>query len=189
MIYCKPFNPKMQTGVRNISIKGPMLRIIARNMTEIAAPTLRTHNSPSAASPLLSHFQSRWPKPRDEPLPVVVQPVPRTIPDSLLRFQFKATFTHGSAIFYPHLKHHPADYKVGLVVKIADMGFNSDLERQIFIEMVGPRYNGGRQDVRFTCEKFANRLENKKYVTYLLEKLVAEAKHLATVAHDYDEKE
>jgi hypothetical protein len=158
-------------------------------MTDLAAPTLRTHNSPNAAIPLITHFQSRWPKARDEPLPAAVQPEPRTIPDEALRFQFKATFTHGSAIFYPHLKHHPADYKIGLVVKIADLGFKSDMERQIFIQLVGPRYNGGRRDVRFTCEKFANRLENKKYVTYLLEKLVAEAKHLATVAHEYDEKD
>ena len=178
----------MHTGVRNIFSRGNLLGVVRRNVTDLVAPTLRTHNSPSAAAPLLTHFQSRWPKPRDEPLPVAVQPEPRTIPDSALKFQFKATFTHGSAIFYPHLKHHPADYKIGLVVKIADMGFKSDLERQIFIQMVGPRYNGGRQEVRFTCDKFANRLENKKYVTYLLEKLVAEAKHLATVAHEYDEK-
>lgn len=65
--------------------------------------------------------------------------------------------------------------------KISDLGFNSDLDRQIFIEMVGPRYNPGRLEVRLTCDKFPNRLENRKYVIYLLEKLVAESKHLATV--------
>ena len=80
---------------------------------------------------------------------------------------------------YPHLKYHPADYKVGLVVKVADCGFESDLEKDIFLEMVGKRYNTGKKEVRLTTDRFSNRVENKKYLTLLLERLIAESKRLA----------
>jgi small subunit ribosomal protein S35 len=77
------------------------------------------------------------------------------------------------------LKFHPADFKVGLVVKVEDCGFQSDLEKDIFIEMVGKRYNTGKKAVRLTSNRFSNRVENKKYLTLLLERLIAESKKLA----------
>lgn len=44
-------------------------------------------------------------------------PLPkRTVSDSALNFQLTATFTHGSAIFFPHLKMNPADAKVKMTV-------------------------------------------------------------------------
>jgi hypothetical protein len=105
----------------------------------------------------------------------------RTIPDSKLRFQMRATFSQGSAIFYPHLKFHPADYKVGLVVSVADLGLSAE-ELPIFLEMVGPRYNQGKRTVRLTADRFPNRLENKKYLIFLLEKLLLETKRITKIA-------
>lgn len=44
-------------------------------------------------------------------------PLPkRTVPESALNFELTATFTHGSAIFYPHMKMNPADAKVKMTV-------------------------------------------------------------------------
>jgi len=124
-------------------------------------------------------FKTTWPSP---PLPTasaVAAVVPkRTVPDNKLRFQLKATFSQGSSIFYPHLKFHPADYKVGLVVNTADLGLSKD-ELAVFVEMVGPRHNQGKRTVRLTADRFPNRLENKKYLIMLLEKLIAESKRLA----------
>jgi len=64
-------------------------------------------------------------------------------------------------------------------VKLDDLGFSTKTERAVFTQMVGPRYNQGKGQVRLTSEKFANRLENKKHLTYTLEKLVKEAKRIS----------
>jgi hypothetical protein len=146
--------------------------------SEVVAP-LHQHNSKTASRPLISQYRSRWPRPAKRAVAEDLKPIPRTVPGDKLRFQFRATFGHGSSILYPHLKFHPADYKVGLVVKVADCGFSSDLERNIFIEMVGKRYNTGKKEVRLTTDRFSNRIENKKYLTLLLERLIAESKKLA----------
>jgi len=95
-----------------------------------------------------------------------------------MNFQLKASFEHGSSIFYPHLKYHPADYKVALLVKVEEMGLTAE-QTKIFIEMVGPRYNTGKRIVKLTATRFPNRLENKKYLIYLLERLAIEARKLS----------
>ena len=146
---------------------------------------LHSHNSPRSARPLIGQYKPRWPVAAKKPLAKELAPVPRTVPSEKLRFQFRTTFGHGSSILYPHLKFHPADFKVGLVVKIEDCGFTSELEKEVFIEMVGPRYNTGKKEVRLTSDRFSNRVENKKYLTNLLEKLIAESKLLASTASDY----
>lgn len=148
---------------------------------------LHSHNSPRSARPLIGQYKPRWPVAAKKPLAEELTPVPRTVSSENLRFQFRTTFGHGSSILYPHLKFHPADYKVGLVVKVEDCGFTSDLEKEVFIEMVGPRYNTGKKEVRLTSDRFSNRVENKKYLTNLLEKLIAESKALATTATSYKE--
>ena len=50
----------------------------------------------------------------------------RTIPDSVLRFRLKSTFEHGISVYYPHLKYHPADYKVALFVNINDLNLSKE---------------------------------------------------------------
>ncbi len=45
--------------------------------------------------------------------------------------------------------------------------------------MMGPRYRRGKHEVKLTANRFHNRLENKKYLIFLLEKLLIEAKNLA----------
>ena len=51
-------------------------------------------------------------------------------------------------------------------------------EQQILRRMVGPRYNTGNREIRLTSNRFPNRIENKKYLIFLLESLVKEAKAL-----------
>lgn len=71
-------------------------------------------------------------------------------------------------------------------INIRDLGLN-ELEKSVFRELIGPRFQPGSGQVRLTAEKFPNRIENKKYVTHLLEQLIAEAKRVASIAHEYDE--
>jgi hypothetical protein len=50
--------------------------------------------------------------------------------------------------------------------------------------MVGPRYNRSKKEVKLTTTRFPNRIENKKYLIYLLEDLIREAKNLAKLDLD-----
>lgn len=57
----------------------------------------------------------------------------------------------------------------------------NDEERQIFVRMVGPRIKVGNGEVKLTCNKFPNKLENRKYLLFQLESLLKEAKRLLTI--------
>lgn len=73
-------------------------------------------------------------------------------------------------------------------MSIDDLGLQQR-ELEVFKEMVGRRVNLGRRELKLTCEQFPNRVENKRYVVYLLEKLVAEAKRLTAEEDKYTTKE
>lgn len=77
----------------------------------------RIHSFPKKQNAsLMEKFRTTWPHPK--PTKEIIASIPaRTIPDDVLRFKLSATFDHGMAIFYPHLKYHPADFKVTLMVK------------------------------------------------------------------------
>jgi len=105
-------------------------------------------------------------------------PLPtRTVPDSVLKFKLSTSFDHGSAIFFPHLKMNPADFKVALNVSIDDLSL-SPSQIAIFTRLVGPRFNSGRREVKLTSDRFPNRIENKRYLIMLLENLLIETRKL-----------
>ena len=51
--------------------------------------------------------------------------------------------------------------------------------------MVGTRYNVGKKEIKLTCERFPNRIENKRYLVLLLENLVRECKKLFAMSGKY----
>lgn len=61
----------------------------------------------------------------------------------------------------------------------------SHTERAIFARLVGPRLNVGSGELKLTCTKFPNKLENRKYIILLLENLIAEAKRLNQVKEKF----
>ena len=63
-------------------------------------------------------------------------------------------------------------------VYIDELGLTED-EQHILIEMVGKRYNTGNREIKLKTERFPNRIENKKYLTYQLEALLEESRRLA----------
>jgi len=67
---------------------------------------------------------------------------------------------------------------------LRDLPLN-DEERQIFVRMVGPRIKVGNGEVKLTCDKFPNKMENRKYLVFQLEKLLKEARRLATIKDQY----
>ena len=155
---------------------------LTRSFSSSEGSIIAKHNRPGASIPLVQHYRSSWPNTAHDLPADVEEPVlpPRTIDDSALHFKLSARYDFGSSVFYPHLDYHPADFKVALIVKIADLGLNEE-EVKIFLRMVGPRHNHGRQEVKLTCKRFPNRIENKRFLVLTLENLVAEAKNLSAM--------
>lgn len=68
-------------------------------------------------------------------------------------------------------------------VFLADLALTKE-EEYILIRMLAKRFNSGNREIRLTSERFPNRIENKRYLIYLLENLVAEAKKLAVIQRE-----
>jgi hypothetical protein len=74
----------------------------------------------TTAPPLIESHRTFWPDVENAVSKnISSNSLKRTIRDEVLRFNMTARLDHGSSIFYPHLRIHPADFKVSLkVVKI-----------------------------------------------------------------------
>lgn len=70
---------------------------------------------------------------------------------------------------------HPAEPKVVLEFTIADLNLSPVSSRKL-IKLVGPRYNPVKGVVKMSCEMFETQAQNKRYLSDLLDKLLAEAK-------------
>eukprot|EP01041_Mallomonas_annulata_P009751 gene9751-20277_t len=141
---------------------------------------IQVHMNPNASAPLSQAYRNTWPDPKSRPTYAETTLPKRTIPDSVLRFKLTSTSEHGNAIYYPHLKFHPADCKVSL----DDLGLSTK-ELPIFLEMVGTRFNPGKREVRLIGDRFPNRIENKRYLVYLLENLLAETRRLSSFSEQF----
>ncbi len=79
----------------------------------------REHNAPGERVPFAEHYRPVWPERPLLPAATLKQEIhERTVPDSVLSFKLRATFDHGTAIHYPHLKFNPADFKVVMSVSM-----------------------------------------------------------------------
>lgn len=61
----------------------------------------------------------------------------------------------------------------------------NEQEKKVFTALLGPRYNVGNQRFKLTCEKFQNRPENCKYIIFLLETLLADARRISAEHADH----
>ena len=53
--------------------------------------------------------------------------------------------------------------------------------------MLAKRFNVGNREITLISERFPNRIENKRYLSYLIENLVREAKNLAIIQREMSE--
>lgn len=65
-------------------------------------------------------------------------------------------------------------------VDIADLPLETDLEREIFKEIVGPRWQEEKGQVRISSVSFGSRIENKRHLVSMLNKLVLTSQRLAS---------
>ena len=84
---------------------------------------------------------------------------------------------------YPRLMLPPytqnSEYKVTLKVSLRDIPLKTELEKTIFFQIVGSRYIVDKKELRLTSEKFASRIENKRYLCSVLDRIVLGAQRLA----------
>lgn len=70
---------------------------------------------------------------------------------------------------------HPVESKCVLNVKVEQLGLNAS-ERHKLLVLSGPRYNPDNDELTLSSEKFPYVNQNKKYLSDLLDKIIAEAK-------------
>ena len=80
---------------------------------------------------------------------------------------------------------HPAEKKVVVEFCAADLGLTPVQEMKMK-KLVGPRYNPETEIIRMSCEMFEHQAQNKRYLSDLVDKLIAEAKVRPIVSSPLD---
>uniref|UniRef100_A0A7S4N5K5 Small ribosomal subunit protein mS35 mitochondrial conserved domain-containing protein n=1 Tax=Odontella aurita TaxID=265563 RepID=A0A7S4N5K5_9STRA len=96
------------------------------------------------------------------------------IPEDRLRFR---TTAYGRYQLAPFI--NPAEHKVKMLVSVRDIPLESDLEREIFHQVVGQRFVQKTKELKLSSGVFASRIENKRHLVSMLERIVAHTKRLA----------
>ncbi len=144
------------------------------------------NNSSNYQSPYSSYFnriKTNAPSPltgasspSSSPSPVLLK---CGIPESTLKFK---TTSYGRLMLPPYVQ--PGEYKVILKVYGRDLPLTTELEKQIFAQVVGRRYNAERDELKLTSDQFASRIENKRHLCSMLDRIVLGAKRLAKEIDD-----
>lgn len=72
-------------------------------------------------------------------------------------------------------EHHPAEKKVVVQFSPADLGL-TDVQADKLRKLVGPRYNPETDVVKMSSEKYEHQAQNKRYLSNLVDDLIASAK-------------
>jgi hypothetical protein len=103
------------------------------------------------------------------------------IPESALRFK---TTSYGRYVLPPYVS--PGEHRVTVKVPLSAIPFHNPSEKEILLQIVGSRYNKERDFIQLTAEKFASRIENKRYLVGIIEQIVANARRLAKEFEEED---
>lgn len=96
------------------------------------------------------------------------------VPEHVLRFK---TTTYGRLLEEPYVK--PNEHRVTLQVPISYIPLN-DVEEIALREIVGTRLNEETGILRLSSAQFGSRIENKRHVVSMLERIVESTKSLAS---------
>ena len=158
--------------------------MVVRNLSGNAASAAASSSSSSSSSDAFSEFIAMMERSETtlgtdatKPFQTVDEISPKLkcgIPESLLRFK---SVSFGRLQLAPYLE--PGEFQVGLKVNFEDIPIDGPLEEEIFHQIVGPRFNPERNELRLTSNKFASRIENKRYLCSMLDRIVLSTKRLA----------
>lgn len=96
------------------------------------------------------------------------------IPESELRF---LTRSYGRYALPPYVA--AGEHRVTVKVFMEAIPFENEQEREIFLQIVGSRYNSSKGYLQLSSEKFASRIENKRHLVDMIERIVSSARTLA----------
>jgi len=105
------------------------------------------------------------------------------IPESALRFR---TTSYERSVLAPYVE--AGEHRVIVKLSLSSIPFDNAGEREVFLQMVGPRYKAKSGDLQLSCEKFASRIENKRHLVNVIERLVEDSKRLSKEFAEEDEK-
>lgn len=94
--------------------------------------------------------------------------------ESELRFMTKS---YGRYALPPYVA--PGEHRVTVKVALSAIPFDSDQERDIFLQIVGSRFDPKKGILQLSSEKFASRIENKRHLVDMIERIVSSARELA----------
>mmetsp|Transcript_20643 Transcript_20643/g.27100 ORF Transcript_20643/g.27100 Transcript_20643/m.27100 type:complete len:192 (+) Transcript_20643:32-607(+) len=105
------------------------------------------------------------------------KPVIRTLKCGVREDKLRYKTTHyGLRELAPHVA--PAEHKVQLRVSLQDLNM-TDIELDVLKQIVGSRLNFERKEMVLTSDQFGSRIENKRHLTSMLDRIVIGAKQLA----------
>lgn len=96
------------------------------------------------------------------------------VSESALKFK---TVAYGRLALPPYVL--PQEHKVTMKVSLDDIIFEDDLEKEIFYQIVGQRYNSEKNELTLISSQFASRIENKRHAVSMLERIMESSKFLA----------
>ena len=102
------------------------------------------------------------------------------IPEDELTFK---TASYQRLLMAPYVQHQ--EHKVTVSVPWKQLPLN-EFEKRILMEIVGSRYRPETNELRLTSEQFGSRIENKRHLTSMLDRLVFAARKLADEASGGD---
>lgn len=92
--------------------------------------------------------------------------------------RYKTTH-YGRAVLAPYLA--PMEHRVQLKVFLNDLNLN-EYEMDVLKQIVGKRVNEERKELWLTSDQFGSRIENKRHLTTILDRLVMNARKIADEA-------
>ena len=97
--------------------------------------------------------------------------------ESDLRFR---TTSYGRFALPPYVS--PGEHRVTVTLSLDSIPWDEErgeAEKEILLQIVGSRYNPEKNVLKLSSEKFASRIENKRYLVGMIEKIVSNSKQLA----------
>lgn len=106
--------------------------------------------------------------------------------ESELRFR---TTSYGRFALPPYVS--PGEHRVTVTLNLDAIPWDAqrgEAEKEILLQIVGPRYNPEKNVLKLSSEKFGSRIENKRYLVGMIEKIVSRSRELASEFAAEDEK-
>lgn len=167
---------RLTPALRAVSLHFAKRPLVPNSLTTTA--TTRSFASFGEESPLDRFLDPKAPTPLFNS--TEFQPAPAGkrlecgIEESALRFK---TRCYGRLLQAPFV--HPNEHKIVMSVPIADLPLQSDLERDILKEIVGSRWQEETGELRLSSVSFGSRIENKRHLVSMLDRLVLSCQRLA----------